>query len=345
MKKGIDTLGLPKYYKLIAQELPKDWYYGSFMHTFGDARKSIRLVASEKRAGGFRGQSIWDGNHKYDPIKHDPIIMQDLKFHNNLKQEFPDLDVQFSFFCEHNIKGDPLKRLIDKCLKEARYISIVNSVWKGDLVLDGSVINEIHGMKSAKPRKGSYNFSYDGQEMRDRNVPADMKVHESCLVFWAWTSWCNGKWTVAIDEKTGKPKDQTPIPDRIDYLDPKKLDGIVQLMRDKGVTKLDPRIIYKAFSDDHGIRKPDPKANKPVILAPKAQREVKLVSANGQLVHKFGRILPYKDGGIRTYASQWGFEIADKARRLQNGDPICRLIIDDKDMGTVNPAHRENKYR
>lgn len=348
MKKGIDTLALLKMKKLIAEELPTGWYYSSFIHinkpTWGSPKKAweaIKYVADAKRAGGCRNHSIWEDNHTYNKAKHDKLIFADLKKHNDLKQKYSELDIYFSPFCEHNIKGDQLKRLMAKLVEGARGITIVNSIHKGDIITDGSVINEIHHIGTRVP-KGKYVISYDGQEMRDRNVPDDMKKHAAAHIFFGWTSWCNGRYTIALD-KNNKPKDPTPRDKRIDFLSEKKLDGIVRLMMGKVDVKLNKNVIFKAFSDDHGIKKADPKSNKPVILAPKG-KNVKLVTASGQLIHEFEKPRPWEGGGIRSYAKIWGFELQDKARRL-TGDTVAYVIIDGKSQGTVDPAHRENGWR
>lgn len=334
---GIDTLALPKYSDVVVENLPKDYWFSSFAETFGDAYPHVEKVIKSGKPKGYRIQLLWSDAHEFGDKDIAKITALSKKY-QILAVRYPNVKCELSPFCEHKLSNPD--KYLDIVKKNAPNCEVVNTVWTG--ALSKKYKNEIHGNKKAIP-SGRYNFSYDGEEMRDRDVPADIKKHSKAEIFWAWTSWANGKWTIAKD-KNGKPKDPTPREKRIDYFDKKKFIGIVKLTEKKAPAEIKIKTTtYKVFADDHGIKAKDVKANKPVVLAHGLQK-VKITTMDNRTLVDFGESRSYEDGRRRAYSKLWGHEIASLAVKLQ-GHAQCKLWINGKEVGTIDPSHRQNQWR
>jgi hypothetical protein len=327
---ALDYLGGAKFKDVILREHPAGWGAGFFQSEFGDAMPVMQELLATGRCPRVRSHLVYEANHTYNPKKHDPIIIAGTEKLNALKKKFPGVDVQVSPFCEHNIKGAQLANLINNVRRVAKGLTIVNSPLTGDK-FEG-VVNEIH--ISLSPIRGVYNFSFDGLACVDADVEKFKRAHLNALTFFFWEPRFNGRW---------ESENEPPIDQRKGYPDSRLIDSVIYLSHLKGATSLPQKWIYKSHAENKGTG--DPRAEKPAIISPIKANQVELVAANGQVIEALRYYGTYEGGGFRYYSDEWGYQLADKAKRIQNGNPIVRVRAEGKVFGTVNPAFRENDWR
>lgn len=332
MKPGMSYLGGAKYPDLILKEHPTGYAARTFYSLFGPTMPLARKLLETQRCPLWSSQIIYEKNHTYIPEKHDPLIRAAIKELNKLKLRFPDKEIEASPFCEHEIRGAKLQHLINLCQNTGRGITFVNNPepGKGDLV--PNMRNEIHSLMRKLP--GVYDFDYDGLSCVDSNVQEFKDFHSSANLFWYWDSTFNGK---------KNDKETTPIPERTHYPSSKRIDSIIYYKNLKGDTKLDKGVLYKSHSEWQAP--PDARSEHPMVMMKPKVDAVLLVARNGQIIDTLKRYkTPFTDGRWRYYATRWGFELADKAMRIQ-GSAIVRVMANGKSPGTINLGYRENEYR
>lgn len=327
---GLDHLGGAKYGDLLVREHPQGWAAGFFANTFGNAWPMMQKLATTGRCPQIRMHAIWEDDHTYNPRKHDPIIMRELKQAKKLAQS-SGIEVQFSPFCEHNIKGQQLKTLMTKLLNESGQVLIVNSVWKGDFYQ--GVINEVHGDHS-KPAQGVYNYSTDGSDCFDIDIEAMERKHDSASTFYFWTSQFNGKKTAS---------DSTPRPQRKAWPTSQLIDATIYLSTRQGDVSLPKNWLNKPKSDQH-LMPPEPRALKPVMIAPIKAERIELRVHTGQIIAVSSKPQPFADGRWRYYFDQYGYQISEKAKRI-SGSPVVDVLAKGKVYGTCNLAFRQGGFR
>lgn len=331
MQYGLDALGLAKFSDLMAREWPDQWSLGAFANTFGNAWPAIRKVLATGRCPRVRVHAIWDDGHKYNPRLHDPIIDKELKAANALKAEFPHVHVLFSPFCEHNIKGQTLANLLNRCADNSRNVEIVNTPWQGDL--SSKFMNEVHGTHKA-PSSGAYQYSFDGTSCVDADVEKFKISYFNSQVFYFWHPAFNGRLNT---------NDKTPRPQRKAWPTPELIDSIIYLHRVRGQDNFKGKRLWKSHADRHETP-PEPRAYKPVVIVPEKVDRLELVADNGQIVAVSGRPQSFNDGRFRYYFDQFGYQLSEKARRI-HGSPIVKVRAGRKIIGSVNPAFRAGDFR
>lgn len=329
---GLDYLGGAKFGDLLVREHPEGWASGFFANTFGNAWPVIERLLATGRCPRVRIHAVWDDRHQYQPKEHDPIITRELRRANALKAKFPTIDVQFSPFCEHNIRGAQLVQLFTKVGNSAQGLTLVNSVYQGD-TLPGDVVNEVHGTHK-KPR-GAYNYSFDGLSAVDANTQKIKEQYCDAQTFYFWVPQFN------LRKNTN---DTTPRPQRKAVPTSALIDSVIYLHRDKGETKLDRKHLWKSHADQHEVPIPEQRAHKPVFISPVDARRIELVADNGQVVAVMQRTSNFTDGRPLYRLPEMGYQVAEKARRI-HGKPTVKLVANGKVIGVVNPAFRENAYR
>ena len=333
MMYGLDYLGGAKFADLVLREHPTGWAAGFFANTFGNAWPLIAKLLATGRCPRVRVHAVWQDDHKYDPKRDDPVIMRELKAANSLKATFPQVEVQFSPFCEHNIKGAQLRQLFAKVKQAAGDLTLVNSVMNGDVLPPNVALNEIHGLH--KPLKEPYNYSFDGTPCVDADVEGLKSAHQNVVTFFFWTSQFNGR---------KNPNDTTPRPQRQAWPTSQLIDSVIYLHNECGAAKLPRNHLWKSHADQHEVPKPEPRALKPVYILPIKASRVELVADNGQVVAASGGPLPFNDGRFRYYFPDYGYSMAEKARRI-HGKPTVSVRVGGKVVGTVNPAFRAGSFR
>ncbi len=324
---GLDFLGLPKYADLVRREHPQGWALGAFARTFGDALPHIGRILATGRVPHLRVQLLWSDSHTFGD-RDIPAITKEARRYQKLKQDFPGVVFELSPFCEHNLQSPD--KYLEIVKNEAPDCIPVNTPWRG--AFSKKFKNEIHG-QHAKP-KGDYNFSFDGTPCVDSDVEKFKAGQSDADVFFFWTSQFNGR---------KNPADPTPRPDRKAWPTSDLIDSVIYLHRDCGAVKLPARWLWKSHADQHSVP-PEPRALKPVFIIPPKARRVELIADNEQLIASSSPPQPFSDGRWRYYFGQFGYQIAERARRIQ-GHPVCTVVIDGKKRGTVNPAFRCGSFR
>lgn len=342
---GVDYLAGANYGKLIVDEHPDGWAAGFILNTnkpewkISNAWPAISALCATGRCPIIRVHAVWDDRHKYNPKIHDPIIKEEFRRCAEMRNAHPHVKFQFSWFCENNMTAAQNQKMVRELTHPS--IELVNSVYKGAVV--GGCITEVHGNHS--PVRGRYNYSFDGSHCFDSNVQGLKKTHANADIFFFWFAQCNGRWSA--DPK----KDPTPRNKRSAWPYPKLLDSAIYLHREPGEVSLKGNQIWKTHADQHGP-KPDARANKPVLITPHDGEYVELIASNGQVVAKGAKGDIFNDGsGRRIFRfSEFGFEIAEKARRIQNAPGSVRVFVVSgpgrrRLVGRVNPAFRAGSFR
>lgn len=326
---GLDVLAGVKYQDVLVKEWPEGWALGIFAETFGDARKTIKAILDTGRCPVVRVQLIWSDAHAFGD-KDIPKVRELSRQYNKIAARYPRVKFYLSPFCEGNLKNPD--KYLDIVKRNAPNCEPVNTVWNG--ALSKKYINEIHGNKKAVP-SGRYFFSYDGQACVDANVAADKSKYSSADIFFFWDAQFNGK---------HEPEDSTPRPLRKDFPDSKLIDSVIWLKNQKGDCKLPAKWLAKSHAENKGTD--DWRANKLLIISPIKAEEILLKASNGQVIETLGYYGTYEGGLYRYYSDQYGFELSQKAIRIQGiNRPVVDVVINGKIYGQINPAFREGSYR
>ena len=336
---GLDLLGSARYPDVAVREFPDKWAFGVFFNVdgFGLAIPVLQSIAKTGRAPIIRVQLMWKDNHQFSE-KDFPEIVKRAKRVNRMAARYKGIQFFVSGACEHNLRKDAAAELARRCRAAAPLCTYVNSPshhFGGQYInLSGPmVINECHGHEA--PPTGRYFYSFDGTGCVDSNVPEMMAKHAKAEVFFFWTYQFN---LLKNDNDSTKRKDRKAVPTS------DLIDSVVYLHRPKGKASLPRKWLAKSHSDQHSAPVPEPRALKPVYIVPPKAPRLELVADNGQVVAVSGARQPFADGRWRYYFDQFGYVIAEKARRIQ-GHPVLKLRANGKVRGTVNPAHRENEWR
>lgn len=334
---GIDYLGGAKYAKVVLEEHPHGWAAGFFSNVFGDALPVVERLLSTGRCPLVRLHLSWRDDHK-QTAKDIPGVIKEARRCARIIDRYPNIRWLFSGGCENNWKQAEAIKVRDAVKAIHPRIEYVHSPENPRNTIPGC-INEYHG-KASRPAAGPFIFSFDSDVggAEDSNVEAKKAAFGAGEVFFYWSPRCNGRW---------ETNDKTPRPNRKGWPDGKLLDSLIYLRQERGATKLPANWIYKSHSENKGPGKGgkfDPRAEKPVFIVPPKAREIQLRADNGQVVATLRYYGTYHDGRHRYYASAWGFEIADKAKRIQ-GHPLCGVFVNGKKIGVINPAYRDGSYR
>lgn len=329
---GIDYLAGATYSQLLINNHPKGWAAGFFANTFGNAFPTIRALAKTGKCPVIRVHAVWDDLHRYNPTTHNPIIKNEFKKCVAAAKKFPKVQFQFSPFCEHTIEqrkfDDIVVNLQASLPDDVKNIIFVNSSLKGDYIYDAKmIINECHGSKSSIPRKGRYNFSYDGQDCYNANVESDKKKQSKAEIFFFWT--------LSLNLKKNE-KDKRTVAQRVaDTYRPTKtnLDACIIMAEKKKEANTPSTWIVKPMSENVG----DFKSNKLLIIMPADSSVEKIeMKWKGKVLAELKRFTPDYDGKGRFYAAKAGCEYGNK---------VCNIWINGVKNKSVNPAFRGGSYK
>lgn len=194
---GIDYLAGVKYQSIVINYHPRGYAAGFFADTFGNAYPTVRKLAMSGRAPVIRVHGLWDDRHEYSLNKDWEQIQTNLKKLIRIAKDFPKVKFQYSPFCEHNLARPEIKQVMEELAalipEEVKNLELVNTPWKGALILNGSVINEVHG-DHAVPQKGSYQYSYDGYSVYNDKAFSLYNKHKArASVIFLWSPILNLK--------------------------------------------------------------------------------------------------------------------------------------------------------
>lgn len=333
---GLDHLGIAKYGKVALDEHPEGWALGAFSNVFGDALPAVKAILDSGRCPRVRFQLHWEDDHKEKADTFSKIEREAVRVGNFLKPYADRIDCRVSSFCENTLnpkRAEELRKLVMKHMPAG-----VTYVHSYDAGLGGrplpNCVNEVHGSGRQVPG-GRFDFSFDGQSCFDADVEAAKKKFSKAETFYFWFPQCNGRM---------KADDKTPRPQRKAWPTSKLIDSAIYLSTTSGVSgKLPKGWILKTHSDQHTVP-PGPRDCIPVIIAPIKTKEIQAVTRNGQVVANLTYYGPFTGGGFRYYAKEFGYIIAEKAKRIQ-GDPVTALKVNGKKIADVNMGFRAGVFR
>lgn len=333
---GIDYLAGAKYPQIVIDEHPTGWAAGIFANTFGDYQKVIvPLLATGGRCPRVRIHAVWDDNHLYRPQTHRPIIRKEIRRAQELKARFPEVEIQFSPFCELR-QGGPMSEIIAFCQQVGHDgLVLVASSLDGQQVT--GALTEYHREYSGPVRQSRFNFSWDGTTAFDDDVEMVGRKYRDADTMFLWSCHLNLK---------RKDAEKTPRPQRTYRPLGKHIDALVALHRPSGKISFPKNWILKPVAEDSG----DSKSNHVVILAPINVPQMKMRDVAGNqavgTLKNYGRYKDLINGRSywRYYSDDWGYLIAEKALRI-SGDRRVVLMAEGKQIGIVNPAFRAGIFR
>lgn len=339
---GLDHLGLAKYGRLAAAEHPAGWAVGCFSNVsgFGDALPALKLLLDTGRCPRARVHLYWSDNagHKPDRDYLKKIENEAKRVGKFFEQYAGSVDCRVSGFCEHPLGVRDAAVVRDVVMRHMpSHVSYVNSFWAGGggKALPG-VINEVHGASGSL--RGRYDFSFDGTSCFDSDVEAFKKRHASAETFYFWFPQQNGN-----RKMPSKKEPNLPRPQRKWYPTSREIDSVIYLSTPRGTNGKAP----KGFTlKSHADRQPkaNPRDGKPCYIIPQANATLTLTTKSGQVVGTFTFGGPFDGGGYRYYCSDWGYLIAEKAKRI-SGSNVCQLRVNGRVVATVNPAFRAGSFR
>jgi hypothetical protein len=345
---GLDHLGIAKYGQVALQEHPNGWALGAFSNVsgFGDALPAVKAILDSGRCPRVRLQLYWSDNAGHKPSSDylKVIEREAMRVARFLAPYVGKVDCRVSGFCEHPLdvrSADIVRQTVMKHMP--RGVTYVNSY---DLGLGGkplpNCVNEVHGSSRSVP-SGRFDFSYDGDNCFDSDVTADKIKFAKAETFYFWFPQCNGNPKL-------QPKPKIPRPNRVCYPTSWHIDAAIYLSRDVSGSKIPKGLTFKVVSDQH-TNPPKGKDCKPVWITPVKEKykRIELRAANGQVIDSapyFGT-LNNESGkviGHRYYCGDWGYLLAEKARRIQNSN-MCFVYADGKKVGVIVPATRAGSFR
>lgn len=336
VKFGLDYLCGAKYGDLILREHPTGWAAGFFLELdgIGNSSKVIEALAQTGRCPIFRIHGIWKDEHDFS-LRDANLAIIRAKVVQAFAVKFPNIRFEYSPFCEHEISDvKVVDKILGDCQKAAPKCTIVNSI-HGRGALSKKYKNEVHGIK-AKPTVGRYNFSFDGSSQVDSDVHSIKEQHRSAEVIFFWDPLFNLRW---------ETNDKTKRRDRKAKPSSELIDSLIFQSTDKGqqfISEYPKDFIFKTHGDFH---LGDAKSNRPVIITKHKVDFIDLKLLNGQVVQRLPLKSRYEDGvRWRYYAQDWGYQIAEKARRISGGPHVLVCIGNEKPI-VVNAGFRENDFR
>jgi hypothetical protein len=334
MNFGIDFLGGARYAKTVLQEHPRSYGFGIFADVdgFGKAYDLIDKVAA-LGVPFIRVQAIWKDDHNFGASELKTLENR-CKLLLPIIKKHPSVKWYVSPCCEHNLDQRKFQLFADVVAKYlGGLVSIVNSPNFKKGFVSKDYLNEYH--HEEKPRSGGrFAFSFDGANCVDNDVTKYKANYKDAEYFFWWNSQCNGRRNL---------EDKTPRKDRKYWPTDKQIDSWIWLAKDKGNPKLPAKWLLKSHSDQHTVP-PSGKDQKPVWIIPVKARAVVVKASNGQVIDEARYFGTFQGGGFRYYHQSWGYELAQKAIRIQ-GHPVCDVFVNNKKIGSINLAFREGNYR
>lgn len=319
---AMDYLGGAKFKDVILKEHPDGWGAGCFAQAFSDALPIIDQLLATGRCPHLRVHLCWDDNHRYGD-QNIPAIKKEAARYEKLHQKYPNITFELSPCCEHELKNpykylDIVKQYAPTCIP-------VNSPdSKGSM--STKYKNEVHGNNAKSPRKGAFNFSFDGNSSYDSDVESIKARLSGADIFFFWGANFNGK---------TKDTDTTPRPNRRAWPSSSYIDSIIYQKDPCGAVSLPNNWTYKTHSE---------KGYKPVFIIPIRANQILIKARNGQIIDTLKYYGTFVDGRFRYYSTNWGYQSADKAKRIQ-GDPLVEVWVNGKKYGIINQAFRSGDFR
>lgn len=308
---GQDYLGGAKFQKAILENHDYSQGAGMFANTFGDSLP-LATALTDRHIPFLRIQLAWSDSHTFPESTFSSIGKEAKRFCPLSSKT----KLYLSGACEHKLNltlATKLAQIVTLACPSATYVNVPMA---GGAVLTNH-INETHGVGKPKSPKSSY--SSDGSPSEDIDIQSLKDAFNNSVLFMFWTPRYNGRL---------EDNDPTPRSNRTGYADGKMIKSMLVLAKPKGATSLPKNWLYKSHSEHKPT--PDPRAEKPVIIAP---IQTSVIKVGSEPFKYYGK---YTDGRHRYYASKWGYEI---------GTSPLPITVLNKQIGIVNPSFRDGQYR
>jgi len=352
MKFARDYLAGCKYRKEIRNEHPDQWGVGTFTKVMEDdsykkvvwdGMKLVEWAASDSRVPFIRLAFCWRDDHTFKPdlIK---FVESEAKRFKPIIEANQNKKWYVSPVHEHRLNESQWLQFTNACKSIlGDLVTYVNTPETRKGFVSSNFLNEYHGADKT-PRGGKCAFSNDGSNVVDSDIESLKSAYKDSEYFMIWNCQDNGR---------KKQDDETKRKDRKFYTTATQTNSFEYLATDKGKTNFPKDCIGKSHGDQANYP-PSGKDCKPVFLAYLKAKinssRIELKTRNGRTVatstprQSWDDELNHKQNGWRWYFMEWGFEIAEKAKRIQ-GDAVCDIISNSKKIGTWNPAFRDGHWR
>lgn len=332
--KGLDLLGLahPKW-KLepTIAAFPKDWAFGVFAQTFGDALPRVRQFLDSGKASAFRLQAWWDNAHRIADMKY---LKKELPRWESLARQYSHIPFYISHSCEYAEQNrKEVIRRVSLVQNLCPSCKIVQTPMHSPIV-KGVGFKEEHGSKATA--KAGQIASTDGNEICQMNSAKWMQDNAAAELIFGWNARFNGRHS----DTTEPPLHRDTFPNS------KYIHATVRQMTPKGVAPV-PQFearrfrgneLYKVMAED---QKGDQRSNKPVIMLDKKVSSIDLVTFDNQVVANFRLYPDSNPHKLERYYSSglWGYEIADRAFDL-SGSEFVWIKCGKEFIQEIHPSFR-----
>jgi len=325
---GLDYLAGAKYPDLILREHPAGWAAGFFFDTFGDSTRVIDELCKTGRCPAVRVHLAWKDDHRFPSSEFVSIARKGRKI-EALARKYSKVKFYVSPACEPT--GVSTSDAVKFCKLVQNEAPSCTVVWVG---------NPIPGFKNEK--HGPYPSGKFSITSVDNNVAGIVDLDaekwkglaKSAEIAFFWDPRFNGR---------RETNDVTERSRRNDFPDSPLIDSIIFLHMDRGKTgELPKGWIYKSHAENsEGY---NPREEHPCLITPIKDKRAEFVVPNGQVIGTLEYFGTYSGGGYRYYASAWGYQLAEKARRI-SGKPLAHIRINGKLFGPINPGFRAGSFR
>jgi len=348
---GIDYLGMghKKWpVKETINRTPSGFGLGVFDTTFGDVLPNLKKHLRSGKFPAVRVHLWWANNHSFVPLS---VIKKRAPLYEQLKKEFPNVEIYISPSCEHREKNktklkeafDLLKRLAPSCIP-------VNSIETGARL--AGIRTEVHGSKAKNAEIVSTDGgAEEGEGAYDLDIVTWLDTNKDAEIRFLWGPRFNLRAKPLPGQSLPPPKERTDIPS------PGYIDGVVRLAFPIGKPStsfgdeqpINKPNLYKTFAEDY-YSKEDPRENRPVLIIPESPQWVDIITQDNKSIGKlvFGGNYGKNQGrfysGLRGGIQLTGAQIAAKALKLSGSEWIW-FSTKKRLYGPVNAAFRAGFFR
>jgi hypothetical protein len=348
---GLDYKAIGNFEKVVLQEHPNGWAAGGFsnLNGFKPGLNAIRHLLDTGRCPMFRYDLTWsDNNHVYDKSFR-RIVEARAKEIKPIVFSHPNIKHFANPVTEHKLKErdwSVFADIVEQVLGQS--VEIVNVPMAGSGFVSLKYLNEYHGAEKAPRRGGRYAFSADGTSLHDLLVGKLFRNYSDAVYLLGWISQFNGNRKVGESDPRNK---------RIYWPTNKQIDALIYpMIHEDGSGVILKGCTGKSSGDQAANHKvPEGKDCKPVFLAPLSAKlspqNIILKAINGQTIATSQPRKSWDDEklrkqiGWRWYFNEWGMDISEKARRIQNGNGGCIITANGRNIGVWDVAFRAGNER
>lgn len=323
---GISYLGGVRYSNLMLKNHPQGFGACIFAEEFGDAYPLVDKFLSlhTRSCPIFEIQLIWDKDHLYGDKDIAKIASLSTKY-NTLAKKFPLTSIELSPFCEHQLRKP--EKYLDLAHEYAPECTIINS--PEIPYFSDKYNNEVHGTANP-PKRGSYNFDFDGNSCFDSNIMECYKKYKTSSMFKFWT-W---QFNLHMNKEDTTRRTLPSV---------KHIYSIEALLSKSPPTPFFHNSIWKSHAEQTKP-KGDKRANKPVLITPTRTNKVIIFDSDcNRIITRMPYYNTFIDGRFRYYSSIWGYEMEDRALAL-NGSRFVTVVVGSESC-VIRPAFRHGTYR